>query len=162
MYITTGIQGLLEGLGKLLTGYHPGLSEEVQQTAVVEFSFLEVYNEKIHDLLCNSKLCTLAGEREQLAPGSTYKAAILAPEEHVVVRGLTRRRCEPGQLTQQVSSWLVEGAQSRIVNRTVFNPRSSRSHAATCHVSQKRPLEVATIHVCWNGAPEEQKKGVLS
>lgn len=42
------------------------------------------------------------------------------------------------QLTEQVSAWLHEGAASRMVGRTVFNPRSSRSHA------------VATIHICWN------------
>jgi hypothetical protein len=28
-----------------------------------------------------------------------------------------------------VSAWLHEGAASRMVGRTVFNPRSSRSHA---------------------------------
>eukprot|EP00913_Durusdinium_trenchii_P022251 g20905.t1 len=91
-------------------------------------------------------LCTLAGEREELEPGSAYKAPILSAEERVVVRGLTRRRCDPGQLTQQVGSWLVEGAASRMVGKTVFNPRSSRSHA------------VATIHICWNDMPD-QKKG---
>lgn len=138
---------LLENLGKLLNGdTYPSISEEVQEKAVIEFSFLEVYNEKIHDLLSNSKLCTLAGEREELEPGSAYKAPILSAEERVVVRGLTRRRCDPGQLTQQVGSWLVEGAASRMVGKTVFNPRSSRSHA------------VATIHICWNDMPD-QKKG---
>ncbi|CAK9068749.1 unnamed protein product [Durusdinium trenchii] len=85
-------------------------------------------------------------EREELEPGSAYKAPILSAEERVVVRGLTRRRCDPGQLTQQVGSWLVEGAASRMVGKTVFNPRSSRSHA------------VATIHICWNDMPD-QKKG---
>ena len=39
----------------------------------------------------NLQLCLL-GEREEIAPGSTYKAPTFAAEERVVVRGLTRRR----------------------------------------------------------------------
>lgn len=103
---------------------------------LLEFSFLEVYNERVHDLLANSKVCVLAGEREELAPGSTYHAAKLG-DEHVVVRGLTRRTCGVHDLTEKISEWLLEGAAARIVGRTAFNPRSSRSHA------------VATIHVRW-------------
>ncbi|CAJ1385904.1 unnamed protein product [Effrenium voratum] len=64
---------------------------EAEEEPHVEFSFLEVYNEKVHDLLANSKLCHLAGEREELAPGSQFKAPTLSAEERVVVRGLTRR-----------------------------------------------------------------------
>ncbi|CAJ1330462.1 unnamed protein product [Effrenium voratum] len=74
---------------------------EAEEEPHVEFSFLEVYNEKVHDLLANSKLCHLAGEREELAPGSQFKAPTLSAEERVVVRGLTRRRCDSDQLTQQ-------------------------------------------------------------
>eukprot|EP00435_Cladocopium_sp_Y103_P029813 s2616_g7.t1 len=139
---------LTESLSKILNGFQQTRSEEgqePQESVSVEFSFLEVYNEKIHDLLSNSKLCTLAGERDELAPGSAYKAPTLSAEERVVVKGLTRRRCEVDQLTQQVSAWLHEGAASRMVGRTVFNPRSSRSHA------------VATIHICWNDVAPGKK-----
>ena len=136
---------LTESLSKILNGFQPSISEEVEERVVVEFSFLEVYNEKIHDLLSNSKLCFLAGERDEIAPGSTYKAPTFAAEERVVVRGLTRRRCDLDKLTEQVNAWLHEGASSRMVGKTMFNPRSSRSHA------------VATIHICWNDRPG--KKG---
>ena len=37
-------------------------------------------------------LLCLPGERDEIAPGSTYKAPTFAAEERVVVRGLTRRR----------------------------------------------------------------------
>ena len=36
----------------------------------------------------------------------------------------------PG-LALQISEWLLEGAAARIVGRTAFNPRSSRSHAVS-------------------------------
>ncbi|CAE7371321.1 KIN12C [Symbiodinium natans] len=114
--------------------------------ASVEFSFLEVYNERIHDLLDNSRVCVLAGEREELAPGSAYYAAKRG-DEHVVVRGLTRRRCNSDDLTAKIGEWLLEGATARIVGRTAFNPRSSRSHA------------VATIHVCWKKDPDKPAQG---
>ena len=35
---------------------------------------------------------TALGERDELAPGSAYKAPTLSAEERVVVKGLTRRR----------------------------------------------------------------------
>ncbi|CAE7945991.1 KIN14D [Symbiodinium sp. KB8] len=118
----------------------------VEDRPSLEFSFLEVYNERVHDLLANSKVCVLAGEREELAPGSTYHAAKLG-DEHVIVRGLTRRTCGVHDITEKISEWLLEGAAARIVGRTAFNPRSSRSHA------------VATIHVCWQPDPGTSAKG---
>ncbi|CAE7923760.1 KIN14D, partial [Symbiodinium necroappetens] len=72
----------------------------VEDRPSLEFSFLEVYNERVHDLLANSKVCVLAGEREELAPGSTYHAAKLG-DEHVIVRGLTRRTCGVHDITEK-------------------------------------------------------------
>ena len=43
----------------------------------------------------------LRGEREELAPGSTYHAAKLG-DEHVVVRGLTRRTHLGPRMLQRV------------------------------------------------------------
>jgi len=104
---------------------------------VVQFSFLEVYNDKVHDLLTDQKQCTLVAERDVLEPGTKYHAAKMAPEEHVVAKGLSRRTCILRRMEAQLSEWLQEGAASRVVGQTVFNERSSRSHA------------IATLHICW-------------
>ncbi|CAJ1429999.1 unnamed protein product, partial [Effrenium voratum] len=88
----------------------------------VELSFLEVYNDNLYDLL----------------DGSRQLPRLRSSEKHVVPQGLTRRRCELDQMEQQVHSWLREGAATRMVGKTVFNPRSSRSHA------------VVMLHLCWS------------
>mmetsp|Transcript_48179 Transcript_48179/g.111629 ORF Transcript_48179/g.111629 Transcript_48179/m.111629 type:complete len:603 (-) Transcript_48179:88-1896(-) len=132
----------VESLARLLS--RAGVAEEEERAPPsIEFSFLEVYNEKVQDLLAHQRLCTLRGERDVLAPGNKFHAARRADDEHVVVKGLTRRTCSLDRLVEQVSSWLDEGAASRVVGRTVFNPRSSRSHA------------VATLHICW---PDDRTK----
>eukprot|EP00747_Dinoflagellata_sp_TGD_P080363 gnl/TRDRNA2_/TRDRNA2_160859_c3_seq1.p1 gnl/TRDRNA2_/TRDRNA2_160859_c3~~gnl/TRDRNA2_/TRDRNA2_160859_c3_seq1.p1 ORF type:complete len:511 (-),score=78.76 gnl/TRDRNA2_/TRDRNA2_160859_c3_seq1:50-1426(-) len=87
----------------------------------VELSFLEVYNDGLFDLLDGSR------------PLSKQRSS----EKHVVPQGLTRKRCEIGDMEEQVRSWLREGASMRTVGKTVFNPRSSRSHA------------VVMLHICW-------------
>eukprot|EP00403_Amphidinium_massartii_P030152 CAMPEP_0178404362 /NCGR_PEP_ID=MMETSP0689_2-20121128/17843_1 /TAXON_ID=160604 /ORGANISM="Amphidinium massartii, Strain CS-259" /LENGTH=721 /DNA_ID=CAMNT_0020025341 /DNA_START=132 /DNA_END=2295 /DNA_ORIENTATION=+ len=89
--------------------------------ATVELSFLEVYNDQLYDLL--------DGQRQLPRQRSS--------EKHVVPQGLTRRQCEMSQMEAQVHSWLREGAATRMVGKTVFNPRSSRSHA------------VVMLHLCW-------------
>eukprot|EP00441_Pelagodinium_beii_P037550 CAMPEP_0197627366 /NCGR_PEP_ID=MMETSP1338-20131121/6003_1 /TAXON_ID=43686 ORGANISM="Pelagodinium beii, Strain RCC1491" /NCGR_SAMPLE_ID=MMETSP1338 /ASSEMBLY_ACC=CAM_ASM_000754 /LENGTH=574 /DNA_ID=CAMNT_0043198069 /DNA_START=101 /DNA_END=1823 /DNA_ORIENTATION=+ len=124
----------IENLGRLLRSQAP---DDVDSAPLLEFSFLEVYNEKVHDLLNGQQPCSLAGEREELEPGDQYHAPKFSAEERVVVKGLTRRSCDLSCLEQQVGQWLSEGAASRMVGRTVFNPRSSRSHA------------VATLHIGW-------------
>mmetsp|Transcript_65141 Transcript_65141/g.121421 ORF Transcript_65141/g.121421 Transcript_65141/m.121421 type:complete len:733 (-) Transcript_65141:41-2239(-) len=90
-------------------------------SASVELSFLEVYNDQLYDLL--------DGQRQLPRQRSS--------EKHVVPQGLTRRRCELDQMEAQVHGWLREGAATRMVGKTVFNPRSSRSHA------------VVMLHLCW-------------
>lgn len=88
----------------------------------VELSFLEVYNDNLYDLL----------------DGSRQLPRLRSSEKHVVPQGLTRRRCELDQMELQVHNWLKEGAATRMVGKTVFNPRSSRSHA------------VVMLHICWS------------
>lgn len=126
---------VLEDLSKLLQQEGNVVDGELPRPTV-EFSFLEVYNEKVHDLLGNHRVCELAAEFDVLKPAGKYSPAELGAER-VAVKGLTRRPCEPSQMEQQVGQWLQEGAASRIVGRTVCNERSSRSHA------------VATLHICW-------------
>jgi len=98
-----------------------GRSSEGRAVPSVDFSFLEVYNNELYDLLDASK--KLSRQRSS--------------EKHVVPQGLTRRCCELAQMEEQVHSWLREGAATRSVSKTVFNPRSSRSHG------------VVMLHICW-------------
>ncbi|CAE7225988.1 KIF13B [Symbiodinium natans] len=95
---------------------------DASSAPTVELSFLEVYNDNLYDLL----------------DGSRQLPRLRSSEKHVVPQGLTRRRCELNEMEQQVHSWLREGAATRMVGKTVFNPRSSRSHA------------VVMLHLCWS------------
>jgi len=113
-------------------------------TPVVEFSFLEVYNEKVYDLLARQKQLELVVERKVKRQGSAYKGATYSSVQHVVPKGLTRRECSLDQLEKQVGDWLNEGASTRTVGKTVFNPQSSRSHA------------VATLHIRWDRQKESR------
>lgn len=92
--------------------------------ATVEFSFLEVYNDELYDLLDAGK--RLPRQR--------------SAEKHVVPQGLSRRRCELDNMEHQVHAWLRQGAATRTEGRTVVNPRSSRSHA------------VVMLHLRWGRA----------
>lgn len=111
-------------------------------SASVEFSFLEVYNEKVYDLLADQQPVKLSYESEVKSLGSKYHAAQYS-KLFVVPKGLTRRACDCDKLEEQVAEWLHEGAATRTVGQTVFNPRSSRSHA------------VATLHIIWPPEPNE-------
>lgn len=107
------------------------LSARPAMAPTVEFSFLEVYNDELYDLLDGQK--KLSRQRSS--------------EKHVVPQGLTRRCCDVMQMEGQVHAWLREGAASRTVGKTVFNPRSSRSHG------------VVMLHISHNGK-ENNEPGV--
>lgn len=88
----------------------------------IDFSFLEVYNDELYDCLDSGK--KLPKQRSS--------------EKHAVPTGLTRRQCTLANMEKQVSAWLGEGAAARTVGRTVFNPRSSRSHGVVLiHLSRR-------------------------
>jgi len=113
-------QGLAFHAMSRLAGYlrkNPGAT-----APCVELSFLEVYNDNLYDLLDGSKMLSKQRSSEKMC----------------VPQGLTRRRCELDDMEQQVHSWIKEGASTRVVGKTVFNARSSRSHA------------VVMLHICWN------------
>merc|ERR1719210_520681 len=80
----------------------------------VEFSFLEVYNEKVKDLLNNQAPCPLFYQRTVLEPGGKYSSPKYAKEERLVPEGLMHRACNLETLSQQVAAWLSEGVPSRI------------------------------------------------
>jgi len=71
----------------------------------VELSFLEVYNEKVRDLLGEQKICPLSSKQGR-----------------VEAKGLTHYKCSLESIEQEVVHWINEGAASRVVGRTVFNP----------------------------------------
>jgi len=114
-------------------------------TPIVEFSFLEVYNEKAYDLLAGNKQVELVSEREVKRAGSKYHAAEYSGPARVVAKGLSRRKCDLTRLEEQVGDWVHEGASTRTVGKTVFNEQSSRSHA------------VATIHIIWEEGGAETR-----
>merc|ERR1712048_1345901 len=72
-------------------------SKEMQKsglTPTVEFSFLEIYNEKVYDLLGAQRPLQLSVEREVKREGSKYRAAEYTGNEHVFAKGLIRKSCE--------------------------------------------------------------------
>jgi len=92
--------------------------EDLRSRMSIQFSFLEVYNENIYDLLDNK--CSHV------------------PIKVSGLHGLTRFSCGVDQMDEKVHKWIREGAATRTVGKTVFNPHSSRSHA------------VATIYINWS------------
>jgi hypothetical protein len=114
-------------------------------TPLIEFSFLEVYNEKVYDLLAGNKQVELTSEREVKRAGSKYHAAELSGPARVVAKDLSRRTCDLYKLEEQVGDWVHEGASTRTVGKTVFNAHSSRSHA------------VATMHIRWEEGGAETR-----
>lgn len=100
---------------------------------IVEFSFLEIYNEKLRDLLA-----------ERQTEGSPE--AVLQPH-NAFQQGLVRKRCNLKRMQRQLSTWLHVGMTNRAAGKTVLNSSSSRSHA------------VATLHIRWQlvGSEEERE-----
>eukprot|EP00928_Gymnodinium_smaydae_P031297 TRINITY_DN23009_c0_g1_i1.p1 TRINITY_DN23009_c0_g1~~TRINITY_DN23009_c0_g1_i1.p1 ORF type:complete len:792 (-),score=110.50 TRINITY_DN23009_c0_g1_i1:110-2485(-) len=100
----------------------------------VEFSFMEVYNDEVYDLLDGQK--RLPKQRSS--------------DKHVVPQGLSRRRCELDEMEKQVHCWLKEGAATRTIGKTVFNPRSSRSHG------------IVLLNVLWGNSGSAQASRIRS
>jgi len=94
------------------------------------FSFVEIYNESVYDLLATGAARTTA--LKSSSAGSRVK-----PD------ALPRQDCELDKLEDTIFSLLRAGAASRTVGQTVCNARSSRSHA------------VATLHITWPGGKQK-------
>lgn len=82
----------------------------------ITVSYLEIYNEKIHDLLDVVK----KNEDLKLRNDLTQQGGGI----HVV--GLTERRCQD---CNELMKWVKMGGLSRKTGKTDYNTRSSRSHA---------------------------------
>ncbi|GAV54992.1 hypothetical protein ZYGR_0AS03150 [Zygosaccharomyces rouxii] len=102
----------------------------------IAVSYLEIYNEKIYDLLDfenESKSNTTAtGSRmfaQAGARGSKTPVELKLREDSkygVKIVGLTERRCES---SDELLKWIRIGDKSRKTGETTYNTRSSRSHA---------------------------------
>lgn len=76
-------------------------------------SYLEIYNERVYDLLDSSN-----GNNElKIRDDSTYGVRVV---------GLTEKRCDD---TNELMKWVKKGDMSRKTGKTDYNTRSSRSHA---------------------------------
>lgn len=101
----------------------------------ITVSYLEIYNEKIYDLLdCEneSKSTTVSGSRmftQAGIRGSKTPVELKLREDSkygVKIVGLTEKRCES---SDELLKWIRIGDKSRKTGETIYNTRSSRSHA---------------------------------
>lgn len=104
------------------------------KTYEVVVSYLEIYNEKIYDLLdCDIDI------KSPTTPARTFLAnkprTLGGPVElrirddaqyGVRIVGLTEKMCESGE---EISRWIEIGDKNRRTSETIYNTRSSRSHA---------------------------------
>ena len=119
-------------------------SEELRRYDVF-VSYLEIYNEKVYDLLDTGSFSsrstrTLSRSSSINSQMSSYtqtktKAQVAQlpvlnvrddPKNGVKVIGLTEQRCES---QEEVLSWIESGDSNRKRGQTDYNTRSSRSHA---------------------------------
>jgi hypothetical protein len=94
----------------------------LKNSLTIEFSFMEIYNECIFDLL----------DKQRQLQCMRQTAAATVPQ------GLTKLQCAVPAMEARICAWLKSGAGSRTVGETLFNPSSSRSHA------------VATVYLNWH------------
>lgn len=97
-------------------------------------SYLEIYNEKIYDLLdCGpeTKITTtparsyLSNAARNLS-GSVELRIREDTQYGVRIVGLTEKKCDSAE---ELSKWIETGDKNRKTSETIYNTRSSRSHA---------------------------------
>lgn len=94
-------------------------------------SYLEIYNEKINDLLD-----VASGSNVQNTPSRLFTSTHTSSSGDLKIRddsecgvrvvGLTQKRCDT---SEEVLDWINKGNKNRKTSETEFNTRSSRSHA---------------------------------
>lgn len=114
----------------------------------VECSFVELYQEKLYDLLSQSS-------REQSI------VDIRENDGKIVIQNLTERLVKT---TMETTSCLMEGSSKRAVGATAMNAQSSRSHAIFTITVQKTPkadpasATIAKFHLVDLAGSERSKK----
>lgn len=116
----------------------------------IAVSYLEIYNEKIYDLLdCenDSKLMTATSSRMFAhvggrSPKTPIELKLREDSKYgVKIVGLTERRCES---SDELLKWIRIGDKSRKTGETTYNTRSSRSHAIVMIRLTKTDLKEGT------------------
>ena len=109
-----------------------GQADEVEKEYLLRISYLEVYNEKIIDLLAESKLNITVHE-------SKGNVAIVPLKEEIVTT------------PKQIFKTIHRGEARRHVGQTDYNKHSSRSHAIVrliCECKERNaPTKVSVLHL---------------
>ncbi|KAF2142058.1 uncharacterized protein K452DRAFT_25941 [Aplosporella prunicola CBS 121167] len=129
---TFSMQGTTTSPGVIplaITDIFSFIRETPHREFLLRVSYLEIYNEKIHDLLANpTGTGPLAGPQEEIKLREDSKRGVYAtPLKEEIVQS-------PTQLLRVIA----RGDQCRRVAGTQFNARSSRSHAVVQIVVESR------------------------
>jgi len=145
---TFSMQGITTSPGIIplaITDIFSFIRETPQREFLLRVSYLEIYNEKIHDLLAASSL-----------PGPNGQAA---PQEEINLREDKKRgvyaiplKEEIVQSPTQLLRVIARGDNARRVGSTQFNSRSSRSHAVVQIVVESRERQAG------NASLQESKR----
>uniref|UniRef100_A0A8C4Q3F9 Kinesin-like protein n=1 Tax=Eptatretus burgeri TaxID=7764 RepID=A0A8C4Q3F9_EPTBU len=147
-YTTTQDDNEVGVIPRVIHHLFNGISQRSETEFVLKVSYLEIYNEEIIDLLCNSKDRLVLSIREDAKEG-------------IKVAGLTEKTvCTAEDMVR----CLEMGNSSRSVGSTAMNAVSSRSHAIfTISVEQKRGAQrdsycCGKFHLVDLAGSERQKK----
>ncbi|KIL95183.1 centromeric protein e [Fusarium avenaceum] len=128
---TFSMQGTASSPGVIplaITDIFSYIRETPSREFLLRVSYLEIYNEKIHDLLSMSMANGAGGQQEEIKLREDSKRGVYAtPLKEEIVQS-------PTQLLRVIA----RGDQARRTASTQFNARSSRSHAVVQIVVESR------------------------
>ncbi|SPJ74856.1 related to kinesin motor protein [Fusarium torulosum] len=128
---TFSMQGTASSPGVIplaITDIFSYIRETPSREFLLRVSYLEIYNEKIHDLLSMSTANGAGGQQEEIKLREDSKRGVYAtPLKEEIVQS-------PTQLLRVIA----RGDQARRTASTQFNARSSRSHAVVQIVVESR------------------------
>ena len=128
---TFSMQGTATSPGVIplaITDIFSFIRETPHREFLLRVSYLEIYNEKIHDLLSASTAGAGAGQQEEIKLREDSKRGVYAtPLKEEIVQS-------PTQLLRVIA----RGDHARRTSSTQFNARSSRSHAVVQIVVESR------------------------
>ncbi len=125
------------------------IRETPSREFLLRVSYLEIYNEKIHDLLSAPPTGTLGG------PGAPQQEEIKLREDSKRGVYASPLKEEIVQSPTQLLRVIARGDHARRTSSTQFNARSSRSHAVVQIVVESRE------RIPGNGAIGEKRSGIV-
>jgi len=134
-------------ISQIFSTIHQISHEHPEQVFLVRVSYLEVYNENVHDLLGEGSASHNHGNNT-LTGGGAPQSNILQIKEDAkrhcfFVKDLTERVVEN---QHDVEDMINEGNRRRTVGKTEMNAESSRSHAIfTCWVERQYMSDEALL-----------------